>query len=57
MNVEIKDKKGKDASIEFLLIGLSTLTHEIDDMKNVILIHDILFVLMAVLCIFNFFSK
>ena len=57
MKVEIKDKKGKDASIEFLLIGLSTLTHEMESMKSVLLFHDILFLLLTIGFLLNLFTK
>lgn len=57
MKVEIKDKKGKDATVEFLLLGFSTITHEIDDMKSVLLFHDILFILLTIGFLLNLFTK
>lgn len=57
MKVEIKDKKGKDISSEFLIIAVSEMAKDILRMRNILIWHDILFALLTILTILNFTSK
>lgn len=57
MKLEINNSNGKKVSNELLMFALADLSIEYSKLYKIVFIHDILFILITILTILNFFAK